>query len=249
MEFSIRPLGDKAIQILFISPISEKLNRHIQHIAKAIQSENIEGLIELVPAFETLTVYYEPMKISYTALVEKLYSTCSAPATENGVYQKEVVTIPVCYGGRFGEDLLQVATHNNLTVEEVVSLHCSKEYLVYMIGFLPGFPYLKGLSQKLHTPRLADPRLKVPRGSVGIGGDQTGVYPIESPGGWNLIGQTPLTLFNPASPSPFLIKAGDYIRFVSISETEYKEITQAVKENKYVVKREVIQNEEDRSKL
>ncbi|MBE4907708.1 5-oxoprolinase subunit PxpB [Bacillus luteolus] len=245
MEFSIRPLGDKAIQILFISPISEKLNRHIQHTANAIKSKHILGIIEVVPAFETLTVYYEPMKISHTALVEKLHSICSAPSNKNRVYQKEIVTIPVCYGNRFGEDLPHVAKHNNLTEQEVVSLHCSKQYLVYLIGFLPGFPYLKGLSQKLHTPRLAEPRLKVPRGSVGIGGDQTGVYPIESPGGWNLIGQTPLTLFNPTSPSPFLIKAGDFIRFVSISETEFYEITQAVKENKYVVKREVIQNEED----
>lgn len=249
MEFSIRPLGDKAIQILFISPISEKLNRHIQHIANAIKSNNIDGIIEVVPAFQTLTVYYEPMKISHTTLVEKLQSICIAPSTKNSVYQKEIVTIPVCYGDRFGEDLSHVAKHNNLTEQEVVALHCSTEYLVYMIGFLPGFPYLKGLSQSLHTPRLAEPRLKVPKGAVGIGGDQTGVYPIESPGGWNLIGQTPLTLFNPANSNPFLIKSGDFIKFVAISETEYNEITQAVKENKYVVKREVIQNEEDRFKL
>ncbi|QOR66571.1 5-oxoprolinase subunit PxpB [Cytobacillus suaedae] len=245
MTYLLRPLGDKAIQILFTSTISEKLNRHIQHIANTIKSKKIVGIIEVVPAFETLTVYYEPIKISHSALEERLHGICSASSTKESILKKEIVSIPVCYGNQFGEDLSHVAKHNNLSDQEVISLHCSKEYLVYMIGFLPGFPYLKGLPQKLHTPRLAEPRLKVPKGAVGIGGDQTGVYPIESPGGWNLIGQTPLTLFNPDSPNPFLIKAGDFIRFLSISESEFNEITFAIKENNYVVKREVIQNEED----
>lgn len=245
MDFSICPLGDKAIQILFKTPISETLNKHIQHIAKAIRTTDIVGIVEVVPAFQTITIYYDPMMIRFNVLEEKLHVICSTTYDEGTALKKEVVTIPVCYGDRFGEDLIHVAKHNQLTEHEVISLHCSKEYLVYMIGFLPGFPYLKGLSEKLYTPRLAEPRLKVPIGAVGIGGDQTGVYPIESPGGWNLIGQTPLTMFNPAAPDPFLVKAGDFIRFVPISETEYDEIENAIKENNYVIKREVIQNEDN----
>jgi inhibitor of KinA len=244
LEYSLYPLGDTGIQILFTLSISEKLNRHIQRIADVIVTNNAEGIIEVVPAFQTLTIYYDPIKIHYSLLEEKLNDICSTTSSEVGIYQKEIITIPVCYGNQFGEDLNHIARHNGLTEQEVISLHCDKNYLVYMIGFLPGFPYLKGLAQQLHTPRLAEPRLKVPKGAVGIGGDQTGVYPVESPGGWNLIGQTPVKLFNPASSNPFLVKAGDYIRFKSVNETEYIETMHAIEENSYVIKREVIQNED-----
>ena len=133
-----------------------------------------------------------------------------------------VVEIPVFYGGSYGEDLKDVAAHAGLTEEEVIKLHSSVDYNIYMLGFLPGFPYLGGLDPKLFTPRLDNPRTKIPEGSVGIGGEQTGIYPLESPGGWRLIGRTPLKLYDPDREQPFLYQAGDYIRFVPITAEEYE---------------------------
>ena len=135
-----------------------------------------------------------------------------------------LVEIPVCYGGDFGEDLGFVAAHGGLTEEEVIRIHSGRDYRIYMLGFLPGFPYLGGLDSRLFTPRLSAPRVKIPAGSVGIGGEQTGIYPLESPGGWQLIGRTPLTLFSPERGGALPYKPGDRIRFVPISPQEYARI-------------------------
>lgn len=147
---------------------------------------------------------------------------------ENEQTEKELdhrtVSIPVCYGGEYGPDLEYVARHHNLTPEEVISIHSEGEYLAYMIGFAPGFPFLGGLSEKIATPRRPSPRTSIPAGSVGIAGMQTGVYPISTPGGWQLIGQTPIKLFLPEQNPPSLLQAGDIVKFEPISKEEYQEI-------------------------
>ena len=243
MNFSLSPLGDKAIQILFKEPISKKLNTRIRRTSDAIINEKLAGIIEVVPAFLTLTIYYEPVLLSYSKLYRFLVRICEETTEVAQSCKKEILSIPVSYGNRFGEDLARVAMISNLTEDEVISLHSNEEYLVYMIGFLPGFPYLKGLRKEIETPRLSEPRLRVAKGAVGIGGDQTGVYSIESPGGWNIIGQTPLTLFNPEAKPPFLLKAGDFIRFVPITEEEFYKIESNVKNGTYVITRDVTNDE------
>lgn len=239
MNYEILPVGDMALQILFKEPASDSLQRQIQQTTKQIEKMNLPGVIELVPAFESITVYYNPILISYNRLSAQVSEICMTPSTEQSTSSKEIILLPTCYDG---EDLEIVARKNGLSTEEVISIHNSVDYLVYMIGFLPGFPYLKGLPAVLSTPRLANPRLKVPKGAVGIGGDQTGVYPLESPGGWNLIGRTPIPLFDPEKQNPFLLKAGDYLRFTPISSEEYWEIENLVKENRYIVEVKRIEN-------
>jgi inhibitor of KinA len=150
-------------------------------------------------------------------------SSSKEPVDSSGSVQPPV-EIPVCYGGAFGPDLEDVARHNGLTPEEVVRIHSGTEYFTYMLGFLPGFPYLGGMSERIATPRKQTPRLRVPAGSVGIAGSQTGIYPLESPGGWQLIGRTPLALFRPEDDPPVLVKPGDRVRFHPISEREFRRL-------------------------
>ena len=189
----ILPAGDCALVVEFGNEINEALNRKVQCLNEKVAAAHVKGIVETVPTFRSL------METPY-----------------------HVVEIPVCYGGSYGEDLKDVAAHAGLTEEEVIKLHSSVDYNIYMLGFLPGFPYLGGLDPKLFTPRLDNPRTKIPEGSVGIGGEQTGIYPLESPGGWRLIGRTPLKLYDPDREQPFLYQAGDYIRFVPITAEEYE---------------------------
>ena len=144
-----------------------------------------------------------------------------------------VFEIPVCYGGEYGPDIENIAKHAGLTEEEVIEIHSSKDYLIYMLGFLPGFSYLGGLDERIHTPRLANPRIRIPAGSVGIGGSQTGIYPLDSPGGWQLLGMTPVKTYDPEREDPILFEAGNYIRFVPVSEEEYKQIKEQVENGTY----------------
>ncbi|MEH7222254.1 5-oxoprolinase subunit PxpB [Bacillus sp. JJ1566] len=232
MSYEILPVGDMALQIFYKEPTSDALQRQIQHTTKQIEKMKIQGIVELVPAFQSITVYYNPNLTSYKNLTSQVSVICNGISIIEKTSSKEVIVIPTCYDG---EDLENVARGHGLSTDEVISIHSSVDYLVYMIGFLPGFPYLKELPKRLATPRLSSPRLKVPKGAVGIGGDQTGIYPLESPGGWNLIGRTPVPIFDPEKPDPFLLKAGDYLRFTPISVKEYKEIEKLVKEDQYKV--------------
>lgn len=150
-----------------------------------------------------------------------------------------VVHIPVCYGGEYGLDLETVAKHNGISVDEVINIHADTDYLIYMMGFTPGFPYLGGMSEKIATPRLEVPRRKIPVGSVGIAGAQTGVYSMETPGGWQLIGRTPVRLFDSSKQNPILLQAGNYVRFVRITEAEYQMIEAEIKQGIYQPKREI----------
>ena len=150
-----------------------------------------------------------------------------------GETRKRIFEIPVCYGGEYGPDIQNIAEHAGLSQEEVIQIHSSRDYLIYMLGFLPGFTYLGGLDERLHTPRLANPRIRIPAGSVGIGGSQTGIYPLDSPGGWQLMGMTPGKTYDPARETPILVEAGDYIRFVPVEEEEYLQIKEAVSRGEY----------------
>ena len=139
----------------------------------------------------------------------------------------------VCYGGEFGEDIAFVASHAGLTEQEVIDIHTGRDYLIFMLGFLPGFAYLGDMDKRLHTPRLSNPRTSIPAGSVGIGGEQTGIYPLASPGGWQLIGRTPVKPYDPTRAEPILYRAGDYIRFFAVDEQEYRRIEELVSRNEY----------------
>jgi inhibitor of KinA len=184
------------------------------------------GVLDIVPAYTTLTLHYDPAAVSagatpYEALTEQveawLRSELVAPPPPG-----RVVDIPVCYGGRYGEDLEQLAHSHGLSPDEVAALHSSTEYHVHMLGFVPGFAYLGGLDPKLATPRRQSPRSQVPAGSVAIGGEQTGIYSLPTPGGWHLIGRTPLKLFTAEIEPPCLLNAGDTVRFVRISAREFE---------------------------
>ncbi|KJL02153.1 MULTISPECIES: 5-oxoprolinase subunit PxpB [Priestia] len=233
----ISPLGDSALVITFGDSIQYDIHKQIKTCKDSIELNPFPGFIECVPAFTNLTIFYNPLEV--VAAVKKkekkefvspfeVVSSFLQSKLENEQTEKELdhrtVSIPVCYGGEYGPDLEYVARHHNLTPEEVISIHSEGEYLAYMIGFAPGFPFLGGLSEKIATPRRPSPRTSIPAGSVGIAGMQTGMYPISTPGGWQLIGQTPIKLFLPEQNPPSLLQAGDIVKFEPISKEEYQEL-------------------------
>ncbi len=232
--FRYAPYGDNGVIVEAGMSISVDTHFRIKGLHNIIedQREEIEGIEEIIPTYTTLMILYNPLKTSYKKLVDSI-SALEEQSLVAEVSAVEIVHIPVLYGGEAGPDLEQVAKHNGITAEEVISIHSSGEYLIYMLGFTPGFPYLGGMSEGIATPRLEVPREKIPAGSVGIAGNQTGVYPIDSPGGWQLIGRTPIKLFDPYREPPVLLKAGQYIRFYVINQQEYNSIKAAVDENSY----------------
>ncbi|SFQ37187.1 5-oxoprolinase subunit PxpB [Hymenobacter arizonensis] len=222
------PLGDAAIVLEFDGRISPATHRAIQAVSTYLGQHPFPGLREYVPAFTTLTVYYDPWVLSengqqpYERVSEILRRLLPAAQASEATVAAKKVEIPVCYGGAFGPDLAFVAQHTGLSIDEVVAQHSAPDYLVHMIGFAPGFPYLGGMDAQLATPRKAQPRPLVSAGSVGIAGLQTGIYSLPTPGGWQLIGRTPLRIFNPEWKAPSLLQAGQHLRFVPISEAEYQ---------------------------
>lgn len=233
-QYEIRPEGDSALLIVFGTEISRDTNRLVSAAARRVREQGIRGVVDMIPAFVSLLVCYDPRVISCGALRARLETILQAEA-ETRETAGRVFEIPVCYGGEFGPDLPFIASHAGLTEREVVDIHTSRDYLVYMLGFLPGFCYLGGLDERIHTPRLETPRLKIPAGSVGIGGSQTGIYPLESPGGWRLMGKTPVRTWDPDRDVPILMQAGDSIRFVEITAAEFRRISEAVEKNEYRV--------------
>ncbi|WP_316818830.1 5-oxoprolinase subunit PxpB [Pedobacter nyackensis] len=218
------PLGDSAIVLELGQSISEDIQRHISAIGSFLEEYSFEGFIEYVPAFTTVTVFYDPVVTDYETVKLLFIEMLAEIAEDTERVESVTVDIPVLYGGMQGPDLSFVAAHTGLSEMEVIALHSAEEYLVYMIGFAPGFPYLGGLNEKIASPRKEIPSVKIPAGSVGIAGMQTGIYPIETPGGWQIIGQTPLKLFDPERDPPALVKAGNRLRFVAITEEEFDEI-------------------------
>ncbi|AEH25379.1 5-oxoprolinase subunit PxpB [Pyrococcus yayanosii] len=210
----IRPLGDSAVLVVFGEEIREDLNALVRGLARAIEGAGFEWLAEVVPAYSSLAVFYDPSLIGYDDVRRIIEGIPFEPEDAGG----RLVEVPVKYGGEFGPDLGFVAEHNGLSEEEVVEIHSSRIYKVYFIGFLPGFPYLSEVDERIAAPRLERPRLRVPAGSVGIAGRQTGIYPVESPGGWRIIGRTPLKLFDPSREPPVLLRSGDRVKFIPVEE-------------------------------
>lgn len=219
----LRPCGDSAVLVEYGEGIALPLNRKVHAVARALRERPPAGVHTVVPAYRTLSIGYDPLVVSLEALAGRL-AALEAELDTAALAAARTVELPVCYGGDFGPDLEFVAAHNGLTLEEVVGFHSRDPYPIYAVGFAPGFCYLGGLDPRLHTPRLPTPRTRVPAGSVGIAEAQTGVYPADSPGGWRLIGRTPLNLFDPLKADPFLYQAGDEIRFVPIPPAEYDRI-------------------------
>jgi inhibitor of KinA len=238
--------GEQGLVVEFGNVISPQLNARVRRLVGRLSQGKVEGVIEIVPTYRSLLVYFDPLRTARSDLsrvIEQLLAVEEA-MDQGGKDTARVIRVPVCYGGEFGPDLDHVAQHNALAVDEVVAIHSSRPYLVYMLGFTPGFPYLGGMSPKIATPRLEKPRTKIPQGSVGIADKQTGLYPIESPGGWRLIGRTPLQPFSPGSANPFLFAAGDYLQFVPISAEEFKAIGRQVHCGSYAphITEEVLEN-------
>lgn len=227
------PAGDRALLVEFDREINPTVYKQVRRLYHILQAAKWQGIEEVVPAYSSLLIYYEPLVVSFDELIARLTEIIADGNEELALPEPLVYLIPVVYGGEFGPDLEFVAVHNGLTVEEVIALHSSVDYLIYMLGFTPGFPYLGGMPAQLSTPRLEQPRARVPAGSVGIAGEQTGIYPLASPGGWRIIGRTPLVLYDPHREPPVLLKAGNYLRFIPITPAEYEEIERQVKEGSY----------------
>ena len=187
MRPTISPVGDCAISIDFGQVIDPKINRHIRQTIERIQALQLDGIIELVPTYCALLVQYDAMLYSYADMCHIIEPIFSESITDNDNEKVTVIEIPTVYGGEFGPDLGFVASHNNLSEEEVIAIHSGIDYLVYMLGFIPGFTYLGGMDPRIATPRLSSPRTLIPAGSVGIAGEQTGTYPSDSPRGWQII--------------------------------------------------------------
>lgn len=228
----ITPLGDMALQVQLGEAIDEPTHRRVQTAWRALAGAPLPGVTEVVPAYATVTVFYDPLlAVQAGAPENNLFDWMTVQVTERlknppkmEKSKGRTVEVPVCYEGDFGPDLGLVAKQAKLTPAEVIKIHGKPEYLVYLVGFAPGFPYLGGLPKQLETPRHAKPRMVVPPGSVGIGGKQTGIYPAATPGGWNLIGRTPLRLFRPAEDPPVLLRAGDRVKFRAISREEFAQL-------------------------
>lgn len=224
MKPTISPVGDCAISIDFGQVIDPKINRHIRQIIEQIKDLQLDGIIELVPTYCALLVQYDAMVYSYSDICRILEPTLQESVTDSANELVTIVEIPTVYGGEFGPDLGFVASYNHLSEAEVVSIHSGTDYLVYMLGFIHGFTYLGGMDPRIATPRLSSPRTLIPAGSVGIAGEQTGTYPSDSPGGWQIIGRTPVTMYDMSKEQAALLQAGDYVRYVSIDENEFHRV-------------------------
>ena len=208
----IVPLGDSAVLIQLGDEIDITINRYVHALASLVNMSPPMGVIETVPAYGTLLVHYDPLILSFVQIKNYLRERI-AQVHDNESRKRKQVEVPVRYGGEYGVDLESVARHCQWQIEDVIRIHSEKIYTVFMMGFTPGFPYMGKLDDAIIMPRLETPRMRVPAGTVAIAGSQTGIYPINSPGGWQLIGWTPLQLFNPASESPFLFSPGDEVKF------------------------------------
>lgn len=224
MKPTISPVGDWAISIDFGQVIDPTINRHIRQTIERIKELQLKGIIELVPTYCALLVEYDAMLYSYSEICNIIEPTLEEGMTNTTNELVTVVEVPTVYGGEFGPDLSFVASHNHLSEDEVISIHSGTDYLVYMLGFIPGFTYLGGMDPRIATPRLSSPRTLIPAGSVGIAGEQTGTYPSDSPGGWQIIGRTPVTMYDMSKAQAALLNAGDYVRYVPIDESEFHRI-------------------------
>lgn len=226
--------GDTAFVVQLGYAIDPDVNRSVHDLRRAIEDQRLPGIVDLVPTYRSLLVYYDPLRATRAALEREI----EALATGRGAVSRtpaRVVEFPTVYGGDFGPDLAHVAEHAKLPASEVVRVHSGVDYLVYMMGFTAGFPYLGGMPPVIATPRLATPRTRIPAGSVGIAGQQTGIYPAESPGGWQIIGRTPVRIFDAERVPPVVIEAGDFVRFIPVEAAAYRDIEDRIRAGTYTL--------------
>jgi inhibitor of KinA len=227
--------GEHGLVIEFGDVISPEINAQVQQLTRLLHLKNINGILEVMPTYRSVTVYFDPLVITRQTLSYLIQDIlCEVQQQDVGGLSPRVVNVPVCYGGVLGPDLEYVARFTGLSPQKVIAFHTSKPYLIYMLGFIPGFPYLGGMPSQIAVPRQEKPRDRIPGGSVGIGGNQTGFYPIESSGEWWLIGRTPIKAFNFKRDDSFLFAAGDYLLFEEISIDVYFEIRRAVEAGTYI---------------
>ena len=227
------PAGDMAIVVELGDAISPQINRKVRSLTDALEQGGIPGVFDFLPTYRSVLVYYDPLQISSSDVQEGIERLLEI-TEEADTCERHIVHLPTLYGGEMGADIEFVAQHTGINKQELISIHSGNDYLVYMMGFSPGFAYLGGLDERLATPRLQSPRTEIPAGAVGIAETQTGVYPMASPGGWQLIGRTPLKLFDLKRERPVLLSAGDYVRFVPLaSQDEYDAILQQVESGEY----------------
>jgi KipI family sensor histidine kinase inhibitor len=218
------PASDSSFLLRFGEGISPEIHRRVLQATRILLSSKLPSIRNLHPAYDSILVSFDPLKVSHAqleVLVKSFFESESGKSSE----EENIKEIATCYGGEFGPDLSDVAKYNGLSEQEVVEIHSSVLYTVYFLGFSPGFPYLGGLSDKIAIPRLSTPRMHVPGGSVAIGGNQTGIYPLDSPGGWRIIGRTPARLFDPSADPPTILQMGDRVRFVPISIEQFRKHT------------------------
>lgn len=226
-EAEVSQISETSALVEFGKVISEEINKKVRTFCAYLDEYPFKGMIEYVPAFTSVSIIYNPLDMNSESpyeVVKDILDKIISKLNFSSMDEENIVQIPVCYGGEFGQDIEHVAKINNITVDEVIKIHSQGKYLVYMIGFAPGFPYLGGMSEKISAPRRESPRTAIPAGSVGIAGMQTGVYPIETPGGWQLIGRTPLKMFDLNRNPKSLLKAGDVAKFYPISYEKYLEL-------------------------
>lgn len=224
--FGIEVLADDAWLLRFGDTLDEDLNAQVHALAARIAADAPDWLLDVVPAYASLAVFFEPRLVPAGQVHAWLSRMTAAAAGKLPAATGQRIEIPVVYGGEYGPDLVAAAAELGITADQLAARHAGGDYTVAMIGFAPGFPYLFGLDPALALPRLSTPRVRVPGGSVGIAGGQTGIYPRESPGGWRLLGRTPLGLFDPGTEPPSLLQPGDRVRFVAIDAAEYMTLSE-----------------------
>lgn len=234
------PAGDAAIVVELGDAIRPAINRRVRSLSLALENGSVPGVFDFLPTYRSVLVYYDPLSISPAAVQSQIARLLQSPDAEAAANPR-VALIPTLYGGDMGPDIGFVASHAGITEQEVIAIHSATDYLIYMMGFSPGFAYLGGLDERLTTPRLESPRTQIPAGAVGIAESQTGVYPVASPGGWQLIGRTPLRLFDPARQPPALLSAGDYVRFTPLADrAEYDALLRQVELGDYRITQETL---------
>jgi inhibitor of KinA len=214
-----RPMGDRSLLVELGDKISPDVNRRVQQLMLQLQKAKLPGVRELAPGYRSLLVVFDPLTIVPAELEERITAVAARPGSA-GPPQAKLLSVPVFYGGDYGPDLEGVAGHLGISTDEVIRLHTETLYRVYMIGFTPGYPYMGELPAALAVPRRGSPRTRVPKGSVGIAQRQTGIYSVESPGGWQIIGWTPIELFDPARQLPSLLEMGDRVKFEAVRQVE-----------------------------
>ena len=231
--FRLSALGDRALLIEVGEDASEETAIRVRVVAEDFLVQPVPGVLDVVPAVCTIALHYDPLAVEAVAEAPTPYAALAQQVTlrltsldPRALPQPSTVEIPVCYGGQFGEDLDALANAHGMGSEELIALHCAPLYRVQMLGFAPGFAYLAGLDPRLATPRRATPRKRVPGGSVAIGGELTGVYPLDLPGGWHVIGRSPVRFFDPGQNPPSRLAPGDRVRFVAIDPQEYGRLRQ-----------------------